>query len=129
MHAYISSRLFYYNSLYAIHGLPQYSSKKCPYVQNCVALNHDNVSHVLKKFHWVSVKYRISFLEIMNGQPHLISQTDGFILQYQYMPEWHVRSENIEGCLMTYDIKWYDTERSIKPWCFIPLEWHPIKYV
>ncbi len=65
IHAFITSRLDYCNSLYV--GLPQSSLSRLQMVQNAAArlLNstkkHDHISPVLASLHWLPVFFRIQF--------------------------------------------------------------------
>ena len=65
IHAFISSRLDYCNSLY--HGLSQSTLHRLQMVQNSAARlltgtrRRDHITPVLAKLHWLPVKYRIDF--------------------------------------------------------------------
>ena len=65
VHAFISSRIDYCNSL--LYGITKYNLEKLQKVQNAAARvvsgkrKHDHISSTLFSLHWLPVKYRIEF--------------------------------------------------------------------
>ena len=65
VHAFINSKLDFYNSL--LHGLPKYEINKLQSVQNAAARviaclsKFDHISDTLKELHWLPVEQRIIF--------------------------------------------------------------------
>ncbi len=82
IHAFITSRLDYCNSLYV--GLPQSSLSRLQMVQNTAARlltgtkKRDHSSPVLASLHWLpvflefSLRFYLLFLKLLMGMPHLI---------------------------------------------------------
>ena len=69
VHAYVSSRLDYCNSI--LYGLPKYQLSKLQRIQNMAArlitdtLKFDHIKPVLFNLHWLPVNYRIQFKILM----------------------------------------------------------------
>lgn len=65
VHAFITSKLDYCNSLY--YGLPKYLVKRLQYIQNCAARlvvksrKFDHITPAFVKLHWLPVRFRIVF--------------------------------------------------------------------
>ena len=65
LHAFVTSRIDYCNGL--LYGLPDREIGKLQRVQNATARlltsckKYDHITPVLRKLHWLPVKYRINF--------------------------------------------------------------------
>ena len=65
MHSIVTSHLYYCNSL--LYGLPQYQYDRLQRYLNaaarvvCLVPKFDHITPVLRKLHWLPVRYRVMF--------------------------------------------------------------------
>ena len=65
VHAFVSSRLDYCNSLFI--GINSYNLQRLQYIQNCAARilmrvrKYDHITPILKSLHWLPVSFRVEF--------------------------------------------------------------------
>lgn len=109
VHAFISSRIDYCNSL--LYGLPEYQLDKLQRVQNVFArliCNHESkychITPLLVDLHWLPVKYRIEFkillivFKIFKGfTPSYLS----FLITPKPVSKYNLRSSS-DGTLLSY---------------------------
>lgn len=100
IHAFITSRLDYCNSLYL--GLPHSSLHRLQLVQNAAARllsgarMHDHMTPVLTKLHWLPVKFRIDFKILLFTYKILNNTAPSYLtdLLHLYNPIKALRSSN-----------------------------------
>ena len=100
IHAFISSRLDYGNSLLA--GLPDTELLKLQKVQNTAARiltrtkRYEHISPILKQLHWLKVKDRIDFKVLMLTYKCLHDQAPSYLMELleEYVPERQLRSQS-----------------------------------
>ena len=100
IHAFVSSRLDYGNSLLA--GLPDTEISKLQKVQNTAARiltrtkKYDSISPVLKELHWLKVKERIDFKILMLTYKCLHDLAPPYLTELLevYIPARQLRSES-----------------------------------
>ena len=97
------SRLDYCNTL--IHGLPDTMISKMQLVQNTTArivartARHNHITPVLKKLHWLPVKYRAQFKLLVHTQHKALYDRSPVYLREMlqvYSPDRTLRSQNIQ---------------------------------
>lgn len=100
IHAFVTSRLDYCNSLYC--GLPQSSLSRLQIVQNAAARlltgsrKRDHISPVLASLHWLPIKFRVDFKILMFVYKALSGCAPKYIcdLIVPYCPARSLRSSN-----------------------------------
>ena len=99
VHAFVSSRIDYCNSL--LYGIPEYAIKRLQRVQNLAARvvtrssKYSSITPMLKKLHWLPVKYRIIFKVVLLTFNALHGMAPNYLktLLQSYMPSRSLRSE------------------------------------
>ena len=100
IHAFVTSKLDYYNSL--LHGLPKYCIQKLQSVLNAAARlltytsKYDHITPVLAELHWLPVEKRIIFKILLLTNKALHSQAPIYIseLLVPYKPARTLRSSS-----------------------------------
>ncbi|XP_072246412.1 uncharacterized protein [Leuresthes tenuis] len=99
VHAFVTSRLDYFNSL--LLGCPTYSLKSLQLIQNAAARvlmrtnRRDHVSPVLASLHWLPVKFRIEFKILLLTYKVLNDRAPSYLkdLIVRYFPNRALRSQ------------------------------------
>jgi len=92
IHAFVSSRLDYRNSL--LYGLSQAQIDKIQRVQNAAARlifkqpKFSHITPVLYQLHWLTIKYRIEFIILLFTFIHLITFVNSSVANHQLDIRW-----------------------------------------
>ncbi|KAI4895256.1 hypothetical protein NFI96_000433 [Prochilodus magdalenae] len=105
IHAFISSRIDYCNSL--LTGLPKKTVKQLQLIQNAAARvltkskRRDHITPILKSLHWIPVCYRIDFKVLLLVYKCLNGSGPAYLsdMMQQYEPSRALRSLGTEGPL------------------------------
>ena len=100
IHAFVTSRLDYCNSLY--YGISQASNSRLQLVQNAAARllegkrKFDHITPILKSLHWLPVKYRIEFKIVLFVYKTLNNLAPQYLtdLLTPYTPSRNLRSSD-----------------------------------